>query len=445
MKSLIKLFFIFFTIFLLIFYSILANRKAENEIKTQNVVKVYPSDGSWIVSINTNISITFDSPIDNINNNSIIVENNNGTHVSGIILFNDTSLTLTFIPNSPLDYNTSYEVTCLIANNYSWRFRTESSIPIVFILYPKNKAILNSTTLKLTWKTNYLNSTTGKIFYDIYFGTNKTQVMEYNKSTCIFENHTSTSCNVIALNRHEYFWTIIPHIGEMYGYCLGETWSFVVNSCPPIISLDYPKNNEIINSTSVTLSWQKGCALLFDIYLSENKTLIDKKNETVCISKNQPETFLTLTDLIDAKTYYWTVRAYNGIYANTTNGTWSFNISLDLDKDGIPDLKDAFPNDPAASIDSDNDGYPDEWNKGMNKNDSKTGLNIDAFPYDSSKWNITDYDNENDGDSNDENNNSNNTENLKKEYYTTFIILSIIIITFLIVMVLIINLKMKKK
>ena len=30
--------------------------------------------------------------------------------------------------------------------------------------------------------------------------------------------------------------------------------------------------------------------------------------------------------------------------------------------DGVPDDEDAFPNDPAASVDADNDGMPDEWN-----------------------------------------------------------------------------------
>jgi len=443
MKPLIKLFFIFLIIFLLLFNFIPEFNKAENDIKAQNVIKVYPSDGAWRVSINTNISITFDSSIDNINNNSILVEDHNGTLVPGNISYENSSFEIIFIPSNNLNYNTIYKVTSNIGQKYIWSFRSESQILIVNFFYPLNKSILNTTTPTISWKANYLNSTSDPILYDVYYGTNKTQVMEHDKSTCIFENYTRTSCIVVALNRHEYFWTIIPHVGEMYGYCVGEVWSFIISTCPPIISLYYPKNNEIINSTSITLSWQEDYALSFDIYLSENKTLIDEQNETVCISKNQSETSVTLIDLINGKTYYWTVIAYNGIYAPATNGTWSFNISLDLDKDGIPDLKDAFPNDPAASIDSDNDGYPDKWNKDMNKNDSNSGLNIDAFPYDSSKWNITDHDNGNDEDSIDEINYPNNSENLKKENYTTYIILSIIIIIFLLLLALIIKLKKK--
>ena len=34
----------------------------------------------------------------------------------------------------------------------------------------------------------------------------------------------------------------------------------------------------------------------------------------------------------------------------------------DSDSDGVPDDEDAFPSDPAASIDTDGDGMPDYWN-----------------------------------------------------------------------------------
>jgi len=58
----------------------------------------------------------------------------------------------------------------------------------------------------------------------------------------------------------------------------------------------------------------------------------------------------------------------------------------DSDEDGVLNLSDAFPLDPAASVDSDNDGYPDAWNEGYSIADSTTGLNIDIFPNDAACW-----------------------------------------------------------
>jgi hypothetical protein len=53
----------------------------------------------------------------------------------------------------------------------------------------------------------------------------------------------------------------------------------------------------------------------------------------------------------------------------------------DTDMDGVPDLDDAFPDDPAASIDSDGDGMPDEWNPGMNQSDSTSYIPLELDPY----------------------------------------------------------------
>ncbi len=54
----------------------------------------------------------------------------------------------------------------------------------------------------------------------------------------------------------------------------------------------------------------------------------------------------------------------------------------DSDGDGTDDEADAFPTDPAASIDSDEDGYPDRWNFGAGPHDSTRGLVLDLFPDD---------------------------------------------------------------
>jgi predicted transglutaminase-like cysteine proteinase len=91
-------------------------------------------------------------------------------------------------------------------------------------------------------------------------------------------------------------------------------------------------------------------------------------------------------------------------------------IIFDIDGDKIADKIDAFPFDPAASLDSDGDGYPDNWNPGKDQTDSTSkpplirdecpydpeefmdsdgdfvGDNKDAFPYDPEEWSDIDSD-----------------------------------------------------
>ena len=63
-----------------------------------------------------------------------------------------------------------------------------------------------------------------------------------------------------------------------------------------------------------------------------------------------------------------------------------YELKSDIDGDGIGNLEDAFPSDPAASVDTDRDGYPDSWNEGYTVADSTATLVIDAFPQNTSCW-----------------------------------------------------------
>ena len=50
----------------------------------------------------------------------------------------------------------------------------------------------------------------------------------------------------------------------------------------------------------------------------------------------------------------------------------------DSDGDGVNDADDAFPEDPAASVDTDGDGMPDDWNDGNSAANSTTSLVLDS-------------------------------------------------------------------
>jgi len=67
-------------------------------------------------------------------------------------------------------------------------------------------------------------------------------------------------------------------------------------------------------------------------------------------------------------------------------GAVQFHIHVpteDIDGDGVPNSQDAFPTDPAASLDTDRDGFPDALVNGV---PSTTGLQLDAFPQDAACW-----------------------------------------------------------
>ncbi|XXY46550.1 hypothetical protein WME91_41775 [Sorangium sp. So ce269] len=66
-----------------------------------------------------------------------------------------------------------------------------------------------------------------------------------------------------------------------------------------------------------------------------------------------------------------------------TIGSWNIDDVFVTQSCGDASPIDAFPLDPAASIDTDHDGYPDAWDPGRTQADSTTGLVLDAFPLDS--------------------------------------------------------------
>jgi DNA-binding MarR family transcriptional regulator len=78
---------------------------------------------------------------------------------------------------------------------------------------------------------------------------------------------------------------------------------------------------------------------------------------------------------------------------STTRPVFTVVGTLDADNDGYFNSRDAFPFDPAASLDTDSDGAPDKWNPQKSAKDSTTGLYLDAFKNDISASKDADNDN----------------------------------------------------
>lgn len=97
------------------------------------------------------------------------------------------------------------------------------------------------------------------------------------------------------------------------------------------------------------------------------------------------ERALTLSPQAGEKSFYFRVKDRAGNIAEPVSAKIVLNLAdqnPDTDGDGYLDDSDAFPNDPAASMDSDMDNSPDHWNFGKSEADSTTSLHLDAFPDD---------------------------------------------------------------
>ena len=93
---------------------------------------------------------------------------------------------------------------------------------------------------------------------------------------------------------------------------------------------------------------------------------------------------LTLSGMTNGESYECEIIAYAGSDASETVVLGSVTpgsgaTDNDSDADGVSDANDAFPNDPAASVDTDGDGMPDNWNAGASQTDiDESTLELDT-------------------------------------------------------------------
>lgn len=149
-------------------------------------------------------------------------------------------------------------------------------------------------------------------------------------------------------------------------------------------------NHSTFNAT-LRSSAEQEVGLPINVTLSDERNMSDHGRRTTSVEISCPllawestYVFILTDDLLDI--YGRKVLKRHFIMEFRTVG------EPDRDGDGVPDSRDAFPDDPAASVDSDGDGYPDFWNPGKTEADSTTGLKLDAFPDDPNEWNDTDGD-----------------------------------------------------
>ncbi len=205
-----------------------------------------------------------------------------------------------------------------------WSFTTEN-VPGAFAkTTPTNGAIGISTSPTLIW-----GSSNGATGYDYCYDTT-------NDNAC--SNWTSVGSNTsmglsgLSLNT-TYYWQVRANNGIGTTYADGSStafWSFTTENVPEAFAKTTPTNGAIGISTSPTLIWGSSNGATGYDYC------YDTTNDNACSNWTSvgSNTSMGLSGLSLNTTYYWQVRANNGIgttYANNSSTAfWSFKTATFL-------------------------------------------------------------------------------------------------------------------
>lgn len=165
------------------------------------------------------------------------------------------------------------------------------------------------------------------------------------------------------------------------------------------------------------------------------------------------------TGLTNGQEYFYKVSAVNSFgegpavsgsatpSSNTTDNSSEDPVDdpVDTDNDGTGDGADAFPNDPAASVDTDDDGMPDDWNEGYTEEDSTSDLEVDPDDDNDGIPDTEDPDDDNDGipDTEEDNYTDTSTDDLTSWRDNFTLTSSIVTLIFLLIGIIIFMLYMK--
>jgi hypothetical protein len=152
-------------------------------------------------------------------------------------------------------------------------------------------------------------------------------------------------------------------------------------------------NGDLYNQSGMTWTGTLGSAIADARWMADGSLVVLTTNGSQTTLRHLASNASTL---IEQRTYLGTALRVVGSDAamavlTVRNGTVAFANYVpnpDSDGDGVINTQDAFPDDPAAAVDTDHDGYPDAWNAGRSQADSTTGLTLDAYPQDAACWQL---------------------------------------------------------
>ncbi|UCE36709.1 MAG: hypothetical protein JSW00_14510 [Thermoplasmata archaeon] len=233
---------------------------------------------------------------------------------------------------------------------------------------------------------------------EIYFkrSIDQGETWENDTRLTFSENITSYIPDIAAMNESVYItWeedNYYDGVSFIKSENYGQTWSNITPLTPGIHFVGVPKIG--INENYIHIAFERGDSLGGDLFYLISKDFGENWENIRKITFNELVwSYVNIYVMGNLLHFVWTDPGeINSIfYMNNSNFGLGF-VGIDVDGDWVENNNDAFPEDPAASIDSDGDGYPDEWNPWKTSEDSTTGLNLDVFPNNADEWNDTDND-----------------------------------------------------
>jgi hypothetical protein len=204
------------------------------------------------------------------------------------------------------------------------KFMTDAGPTLV---YPGPLQIINISPVNFVWKT--FNIFGGYNRYQLQISTNS----NFNPSTTYLTTDTSYSVN---LSDGIYYWRVRAVASNTSDSTYWTASLFELDKTPPTVpNLVSPSNGTALNTSSVTLIWNRSQDNLsgvdqYEIQLASNPSFTN------------PTTYLTSDttysiSILNEGTYYWRVRAKD--YAGNYSG-WSSSRSLTLDRTAptVPNL-----------------------------------------------------------------------------------------------------------
>jgi len=205
--------------------------------------------------------------------------------------------------------------------------RAPNQPPVAILLDPQNQTVVNSTSVTLTWSVSDSDGDQVRSYVCLAqapFDPNSTP------EPVAYTNGTSYNASGLQ-DLWTYYWTVIPNDGHENGTVL-QIWNFTVRlpgNHLPEVTLLAPQEGSVSNSSNLRLAWSStdldGDILSYLVFLSEAPL---EPASLPPAAGNTSDTLFDLSNLIDGKTYYWTVRANDGRANGTAAPARSFSLKI---------------------------------------------------------------------------------------------------------------------